>query len=199
MRIASRSSNSRYTPRTNKTPGKTSAGQAVRRLALMGRAVSEGLRPLHFYNSLRSVVYPSANCLLSGAAACLLQSFITSCAGSVSHKSLPSARYRLKPMSLIIARFLLSRLESLCESFKSSKGGQSWPLRVQWRDSVFLFVPDSDSPDALISVVAFVVLCDCCARGGKTLISRQKGCILIISMQRDVSYGYRLQMLLLCR
>ena len=41
MRTASRSSNSRWTPRTHKTPGKTSAGQAVRRLALMGRAVSE--------------------------------------------------------------------------------------------------------------------------------------------------------------
>ena len=35
---------------------------------------------------------------LSGAAAGLLQSFITSFAGSVSHKSLPQARYRLAPM-----------------------------------------------------------------------------------------------------
>lgn len=165
----------------------------------MGRAVSEGLRHLHFYNSLRSVVCPSANCLHSGAAAGLIQSFITSFAGSVSHKSLPSASYRLKPMSLIIALFILSRLESLCESFKSSKGGQSWPLRAQRRESIFHFVPATDSPDALISVVAFVVLCDSCARGGITLISRPKGCILIISMQRDASYGYRLQMLLLCR
>ena len=61
----------------------------------------------------------------------------------------------------------------LCsKSSKSSKGGQSWPLRVQWRDSVFLFVPDTDSPDTRIGVVAFAVLSDCCARGGKTLISR---------------------------
>ena len=57
------------------------------------------------------------------------------------------------------ARFLLSRRESLSaaptslsflrfrsKSSKSSKGGRSWPLRVQWRDSVFLFVPDTDSP-----------------------------------------------------
>ena len=35
---------------------------------------------------------------LSSEAAGLLQSFITSFAGSVSHKSLPSARYRLAPM-----------------------------------------------------------------------------------------------------
>ena len=35
MRTASRSSNSRWTPRTHNTPGKTSAGQAVRRLAQM--------------------------------------------------------------------------------------------------------------------------------------------------------------------
>ena len=39
----------------HKTPGKTSVSTAARRLALMGRAVSEGIRPLHFYNSLRSV------------------------------------------------------------------------------------------------------------------------------------------------
>ena len=48
------------------------------------------------------------------------------------------------------ARFLLSRLESLSaaptslsflrfrsKSSKSSEGGQSWPLRAQWRDCVF--------------------------------------------------------------
>lgn len=55
---------------------------------------------------------------------------------------------------------------------KSSKGGQSWPLRVQWRDSVFHFVPATDSPDTRISVVTYVVLSDCCTCGGKTLISR---------------------------
>ena len=41
MKTASRSSNSRKPSRTHKTPGKTSASTAVRRLALMGRAVSE--------------------------------------------------------------------------------------------------------------------------------------------------------------
>ncbi len=64
------------------------------------------------------------------------------------------------------ARFLLSRLESLSaaptslsflrfrsKSSKSSKGGQSWPLRVQRRDSVFHFVPATDSPDTRISVM----------------------------------------------
>ena len=83
------------------------------------------------------------------------------------------------------ARFLLSRLESLSaaptslsflrfrsKSSKSSKGGQSWPLRVQRRDSVFHFVPATDSPDTRISVMASVVLSDCCTSGGKTLISR---------------------------
>lgn len=55
MRTASRSSNSRRIPRTHKTPGKTSVSTAARRLALMDRAVSEGLRPLHIYNSLRSI------------------------------------------------------------------------------------------------------------------------------------------------
>ena len=56
---------------------------------------------------------PKGIASLSGAAAGLLQSFITSFASSVSHKSLPQARYRLWPMFLIIDRFFLSRLESL--------------------------------------------------------------------------------------
>ena len=78
-------------------------------------------------------------------------------------------------MNLILPAFSSPELKAfpLCsKSSKSSKGGQSWPLRVQWRDSVFLFVPDTDSPDTRIGVVAFAVLSDCCARGGKTLISR---------------------------
>ena len=76
-------------------------------------------------------------------------------------ESPPQARYRLKPMSLMIDRFLLSRLESLCESFKSSEGGQR-------RDCVICSVPLSlhsanptDSPDARIIVGALVVLSDC--------------------------------------
>ena len=61
----------------------------------------------------------------------------------------------------MIDRFLLSRLESLCESFKSSEGGQR-------RDCVLCSVPLSlhsanptDSPDARIIVGALVVLSDC--------------------------------------
>jgi len=53
--------------RTNKTPGKTSASTAVRRLALVGRAVSEDcqsasatllhpVNPLPIHNSLRSII-----------------------------------------------------------------------------------------------------------------------------------------------
>ena len=75
-------------------------------------------------------------------------------------ESPPQARYRLKPMSLMIDRFLLSRLESLYESFKSSEGGQR-------RDCVICSVPLSlhsanptDSPDARIIVGALVVLSD---------------------------------------
>ena len=45
---------------------------------------------------------PNGIASLSSTAAGLLQSFITSFAGSVSHKSLPSARYRLAPMCLIL-------------------------------------------------------------------------------------------------
>ncbi len=66
------------------------------------------------------------------------------------------------------ARFLLSRLESLSavlQVFQIFRGRAG-------RDSVFHFVPATDSPDTRISVVAFVVHSDCCARGGKTLISR---------------------------
>ena len=70
------------------------------------------------------------------------------------------------------ARFLLSRLESL---FASQKAFQIFRGRAG-RDSVFHFVPATDSPDARISVVAFVVLSDCCTSGGKTLISRLNLC-----------------------
>ena len=64
---------------------------------------------------------------LSSKAAGLLQSFITSFAGSVSHKSLPQARYRLKPMLSILPAFSSPDLKAfpLCsKSFKSSAGGQ---------------------------------------------------------------------------
>ena len=79
------------------------------------------------------------------------------------------------------ARFFLSRLESLSaaptslsflrfrsKSSKSSEGGQSWPLRAQWRDSVIYSAPlplhyinPTDSPDSRISVGALVVLSEC--------------------------------------
>ena len=60
MRTASRSSNSRRTPRTHKTPGKTSVSTAARRLALMDRAVSEDCQAasaalLHSVNHLPSM------------------------------------------------------------------------------------------------------------------------------------------------
>ena len=66
------------------------------------------------------------------------------------------------------ARFLLSRIESLSallQVFQIFRGRAG-------RDCVFHFVPATDSPDTRISVVAFVVLSDCCTRGGKTLFSR---------------------------
>ena len=94
-------------------------------------------------------------------------------------ESPPSARYRLKPMSLILPAFSSPDLKAFphcSKSSKSSEGGQSWPLRAQWRDSVFHFVPATDSPDTRISVMASVVLSDCCTSGGKTLISRINLC-----------------------
>ena len=70
---------------------------------------------------------PKGIASLSSTAAGLLQSFITSFAGSVSHKSLPSARYRLAPMSLILPASSSPDLKVfllLKKSFKSSAGGQ---------------------------------------------------------------------------
>ena len=78
------------------------------------------------------------------------------------------------------ARFFLSRLESLSaaptslsflrfrsKSSKSSEGGQSWPLRAQWRDCV---------PQTRLNLASELgrwwFLVTVCACGGKTLISR---------------------------
>ena len=78
------------------------------------------------------------------------------------------------------ARFFLSRLESLSaaptslsflrfrsKSSKSYEGGQSWPLRAQWRDSVIYSaslplhsINPTDSPESRISIGALVVLSD---------------------------------------
>ena len=72
MKTASRSSNSRKPSRTHKTPGKTSASTAVRRLALMGRAVSEDCLAasatlLHPVNPLPSITrFARLNKQLSG-------------------------------------------------------------------------------------------------------------------------------------
>ena len=56
----------------------------------------------------------------------------------------------------------------LCsKSSKSSEGGQSWPLRAQRRDSVFHFVPATDSPDTRFSVGALVVLSGCLCQSRK--------------------------------
>ena len=89
-------------------------------------------------------------------------------------ESPPQARYRLKPMSLMIDRFFLSRLESLCESFKSSEGGQR-------RDCVLCSVPLSlhsanptDSPSLASMLVGQYFYSDAGASGGVTLISRIK-------------------------
>ena len=76
---------------------------------------------------------PKGIASLSSEAAGLLQSFITSFAGSVSHKSLPSARYRLTPMLSILPAFSSPELKAfpLCsKSSNSSEGGQTGPLRV---------------------------------------------------------------------
>ena len=66
------------------------------------------------------------------------------------------------------ARFFLSRLESLSallQVFQIFRGGQSWPLRAQWRDSVIYSAPlplhsinPTDSPDSRFSLGALVVL-----------------------------------------
>ena len=77
-------------------------------------------------------------------------------------------------MNFNTARFFLSRLESLSaaptslsflrfrsKSSKSSEGGQSWPLRAQWRDSVIysaLLHKSHRLAYPRISVVAFVIL-----------------------------------------
>ena len=71
-------------------------------------------------------------------------------------------------MSLILPAFSSPDLKAfpLCsKSSKSSEGGQSWPLRAQWRDSVIYSAPlplhyinPTDSPDSRISVGALVVL-----------------------------------------
>ena len=77
-------------------------------------------------------------------------------------------------MSLTIDRFLLSRLESLYESFKSSEGGQR-------RDCVLCSVPLSlhsanptDSPSLASMLVGQCFYYDAGASGGVTVISRIK-------------------------
>ena len=76
----------------------------------------------------------------------------------------------------MIDRFLLSRLESLCESFKSSEGGQR-------RDCVICSVSLSlhsanptDSPSLASMLVGQCFYSDAGACGGKTLISRLNLC-----------------------
>lgn len=72
----------------------------------------------------------------------------------------------------MIDRFLLSRLESLCESFKSSEGGQR---RVCVLCSVPLSLHSAnptDSPSLASMLVGQCFYSDAGACGGKTLISR---------------------------
>ena len=110
-------------------------------------------------------------------------------------ESPPQARYRLKPMSLIIARFLLSRLENLSallQVFQIFRGRASLacflpccqqplprPLttrRSQDRRDCVLCSAPLHKPHRLavarISPVASYCLVALSTRGGKTLISR---------------------------
>ena len=80
-------------------------------------------------------------------------------------------------MSLILHAFSSPELKAfpLCsKSSKSSEGGQSWPLRDQWRDSVIYSAPlplhsinPTDSPESRISVGALVVLSECLCQSRK--------------------------------
>ena len=73
-------------------------------------------------------------------------------------------------MSLILPAVSSPDLKAfpLCsKSSKSSEGGQSWPLRAQWRDSVIYSaslplhsINPTDSPESRISIGALVVLSD---------------------------------------
>lgn len=65
----------------------------------------------------------------------------------------------------MIDRSLLSRIVSLFESYKSSKGGQ-------WRDCDFRVATATDSPYARFKVVGAYFLITVCASGGNVLISR---------------------------
>ena len=67
----------------------------------------------------------------------------------------------------MIDRLILSRLESLYESSKSSEGGQG-------RDCVFHFVPATDSPQLASRVVGWCFYSEVGASGGETVISRIK-------------------------
>ena len=103
-------------------------------------------------------------------------------------ESPPQARYRLKPMSLIIARFLLSRLESLSallQVFQIFRGRASLacflpcceqprPARLcaLFRSAIAPFHKPHRLAVARISPVASYCLVPLSTRGGKTLISR---------------------------
>ena len=73
-------------------------------------------------------------------------------------------------MSLILPAFSSPDLKAFplrSKSSKSSEGGQSWPLRAQWRDSVIYSaslplhsINPTDSPKSRISIGALVVLSD---------------------------------------
>ena len=67
----------------------------------------------------------------------------------------------------MIDRLILSRLESLCESSKSSEGGQR-------RDYVFHCVPATDSPKLASRLVGRWFYSEVGASGGETVISRIK-------------------------
>ena len=64
-------------------------------------------------------------------------------------------------MCLMIDRLILSRLESLYESSKSSKGGQGRDCVIYSVSLPLLSTNPTDSPDSRISVGALVALSEC--------------------------------------
>ena len=88
---------------------------------------------------------------------------------------------------------LISRL-NLCPS-ATCRGLRPCLLWHLWPVSASALQTRKPSPNT-IGPPTFARLC---VTASLNAISRPKGYILIISMQRDAYYGYRLQMLLLCR
>ena len=76
------------------------------------------------------------------------------------------------PMCLMIDRLILSRLESLYESSKSSEGGQRRDCVIYSVPLSLLSINPTDSPRHASRPWRLSFLVQLCARAGKTLISR---------------------------